>query len=205
MADFYTADLHFGHANIIRYCDRPYPSVGTMDADLVVRWNSVVSEADRVWVLGDVAMGSIEESLVKVGQLNGHKLLVLGNHDRPFYRDSRRFLEWEPRYRDAGFAEMFWGTVDHTVTDETRSQDVQLCHFPFYGDSKDQDRFPDLRPVDDGQWLLHGHVHETWRQQGRQINVGVDAWGGAPVSAATLLDLMADGPEVLAPIPWEPL
>lgn len=205
MADFYTADLHFGHANIIRYCKRPYASVAEMDADLVVRWNTVVSEADRVWVLGDVAMGNIEGSLLRVNELNGQKLLVMGNHDRPFYRESRRFLEWEPRYRDAGFAEMFWGAIDHTVADEARSQAVQMCHFPFYGDSKDQDRFPDLRPADTGQWLLHGHVHETWRQQGRQINVGVDAWGGAPVSAETLLDLIAEGPEVLSPLPWERL
>ena len=41
-------------------------------------------------------------------------------------------------------------------------------------------RYIEHRPDDDGGWLLHGHVHEKWRQNGRQINVGVDAWNFAP-------------------------
>jgi calcineurin-like phosphoesterase family protein len=31
-------------------------------------------------------------------------------------------------------------------------------------------------------WLLHGHVHEKWRQQGRMVNVGVDVWDFTPVA-----------------------
>lgn len=48
------------------------------------------------------------------------------------------------------------------------------------------------RPVDDGEtWLLHGHVHERWRQAERMINVGVDVWEYRPVAEGTLESVLA--------------
>lgn len=51
-----------------------------------------------------------------------------------------------------------------------------------------------MAPQDNGDWLLHGHIHEKWRQQHRQINVGVDAWHFAPVPEHTIADLIGRGP-----------
>src|ERR1035438_8529357 len=68
---------------------------------------------------------------------------------------------------------------------------VLVCHFPYEGDSKDpqfEDRFKDDRPVDHGQFLVHGHTHGRWRKSGRMIDVGVDAWAGQPVSFTTVAD-----------------
>ena len=55
-------------------------------------------------------------------------------------------------------------------------------------------KFMQYRPQDDGGWLLHGHIHEKWRQNGRQINVGVDAWNFAPVSDDTICEMIRSGP-----------
>jgi calcineurin-like phosphoesterase family protein len=66
-----------------------------------------------------------------------------------------------------------------------------MNHLPYEGDSHDDDRFVPLRPVDDGGWLLHGHVHNKWRQKERMINVGVDVWDLAPVAQETLEALIA--------------
>jgi calcineurin-like phosphoesterase family protein len=63
MTRFWTADLHLGHANIIRYSGRPFTSVDAMDQALIARWNDTVRNGDEVWVLGDVAMGRIDDSL----------------------------------------------------------------------------------------------------------------------------------------------
>jgi len=52
---------------------------------------------------------------------------------------------------------------------------VLARHFSYRGDSHDRDRYVEHQPVDRGDWLLHGHVHESWRQLDRMINVGVDA------------------------------
>lgn len=153
-----------------------------MDAELVRRWNARVDDDDEVWVLGDVAMGPIRESLANVGLLHGRKVLVAGNHDRCWAGNIRRHDEWLARYHDAGFDEIHQGPL----TERVAGTDVLLAHFPYEGDSHDEDRFTQWRPVDTGDWLLHGHVHTTWQVQGRQINVGVDVWDYAPVAEETL-------------------
>jgi len=40
---------------------------------------------------------------------------------------------------------------------------------PVSGDSQEQEQFPDARPIDKGEWLLHGHVHNRWSQNGRMV------------------------------------
>lgn len=75
-------DTHFNHHNIIEYCDRPFESVADMNDCLIANWNSVVNDDDKVIVNGDFALGG-RDTIVGIGQqLKGHKLLILGNHDR---------------------------------------------------------------------------------------------------------------------------
>lgn len=50
---FFTSDSHFGHANIIRYCQRPFADADEMDSALIRIWNSVVDPRDTVYHLGD--------------------------------------------------------------------------------------------------------------------------------------------------------
>jgi calcineurin-like phosphoesterase family protein len=180
---FWTSDLHFGHANIIKYCNRPFTDVGQMNAKLVNNWNEVVGQDDEVWVLGDVAMGSIEQSLAFVRRLNGVKTLVTGNHDRCWSAAGAKSQRWVEVYQAAGFNTILHGTIEIVFDD----QPAVACHFPYAGDSQDADRYTALRPEDLGRTLLHGHVHDRWQVSGRQINVGVDVWDYRPVSDAQLL------------------
>ena len=196
MALWLTADLHLGHANIIRYCGRPFEAVADMDDRLVDRWNERVDGDDTVLVLGDVALGPIASSLRLVGRLAGRKVLVAGNHDRCWSGNGRKALAWRERYLDAGFVEVRQGTIDVDVAGHA----VRAGHFPYEGDSHDEDRFTSSRPEDDGRWLLHGHVHDRWRQRGRMINVGVDAWDYRPVSEHDVAALVEHGPADLAPL-----
>lgn len=75
---FVISDTHFGHRNIIGYCNRPFASADEMDECLADNWNSVVKEHDIVYHLGDVYMGHSHNVL---DRLNGRKRLILGNHD----------------------------------------------------------------------------------------------------------------------------
>ena len=57
MAHWYTADLHFGHANIIRLCNRPFRDADQMDAILMENLRSRVDQCDHLWIVGDFAFG----------------------------------------------------------------------------------------------------------------------------------------------------
>lgn len=187
MARWFTADLHLGHANIIRYCQRPFADADAMDRALVERWNDAVAEGDEVWVLGDFAMGRIAQTLPLAGRLRGRKVLVAGNHDRCWQAHRKGVERWTQEYLDAGFAEIRQGTVELDLA----GQRVLACHFPYVGDSQDVDRFVQERPRDDGRsWLLHGHVHERWREAPRMVNVGVDVWDYRPVAEDALAALI---------------
>ncbi len=195
-ATFFTSDLHFGHQNIIEYCNRPFGSVDEMNFGLVDRWNSVVGSDDEVWVLGDVCMGKVEETLRFVKQLHGTKQLVVGNHDRMFKTKNRQ--EWEARYRKAGFVSFVYREHQIVAPEGT----VKISHFPYTGDSGTKDRFPDHRPVDDGGFLLHGHVHGRWLKKGRMVDVGVDAWGGRPASSTEVFSALSSAEEHIPALLW---
>lgn len=199
MSTWFTADLHLGHARIAGLAGRPYGDVDAMNRDLIARWNGLVSPDDEVWVLGDVAMGRIEESLALVRSLVGQKILVPGNHDRCWVGRGDEAFAWRERYLAAGFAQI----VDAPCRLRVGRREWLLDHFPYVGDRTGTERYPEARPVDSGDWLLHGHTHGSWRQRGRMVDVGVDAWGGYPVSGAVLDALVGAGRDAdLGPLAW---
>jgi len=79
---FFVGDTHFGHANIITYCNRPFLTVQDMNEKLIQNWNRVVQPADTVIHLGDFSFLKDDKAKEICAQLNGHKVLVRGNHDR---------------------------------------------------------------------------------------------------------------------------
>lgn len=48
---YFTADAHFGHENVIRFCSRPYATAAEMDEALIENWNSRVKGNDTVLIL----------------------------------------------------------------------------------------------------------------------------------------------------------
>jgi len=86
---FFTADLHFGHENVIKFDERPFQTVEEMDVELIRRWNAKVGKGDLVYVLGDMiwkTRNSDAETLIR--SLNGQIILIKGNHDR-FLRNAK--------------------------------------------------------------------------------------------------------------------
>ena len=96
---WFTSDSHFYHANIIKYCNRPFASVEEMNEKLIENWNSVVGKDDLVWCLGDFCLGPDQKKHIPelVSKLNGRINLVLGNHDHNLVKF----------YYDAGFIRVY--------------------------------------------------------------------------------------------------
>lgn len=79
---FFIGDLHLNHRNIIRYCDRPFRSIGQMNRRLVSNWNRTVGRDDTVYFLGDLALGRGGHRTIRwLSTLNGNIVFIRGNHD----------------------------------------------------------------------------------------------------------------------------
>ena len=93
------SDLHLGHANIIRYCSRPFPhdSSKEMDEMLIRNWNYTIQEGDRVYHIGDLCYGpSAKNPAEYLHRLNGTITLIEGNHDTRTGSSRRtESLTWE--------------------------------------------------------------------------------------------------------------
>jgi calcineurin-like phosphoesterase family protein len=185
MTLFFTSDLHLGHVRILELCNRPFDSVEAMNQAIIDRWNSVVTDEDTVFVLGDVAMGKIADSLPLVSQLKGQKHLISGNHDRchPHYKKKQR----TDIYYDAGFR-----SIQEFTRATINGVEYNVSHFPYEGDSHGPDRYGEYRLPDNGLPIIHGHVHGEWKVKGRQINVGVDVWDFFPVPVDRIAEAMIE-------------
>jgi len=56
---YFTADQHFGHANIIKLCSRPFSDVHEMDEALIENWNRRVTNGDTIYIIGDLLLGTL--------------------------------------------------------------------------------------------------------------------------------------------------
>ena len=78
---FFTSDTHFCHERVIDFVKRPFKDIEEMNDALVKNWNQRVKPEDSVFHLGDFVWGDkrFDEFMER---LNGHIILVTGNHDR---------------------------------------------------------------------------------------------------------------------------
>lgn len=130
---FVTADLHFYHENIINYANRPFRSVKHMNETIISNWNRVVSNKDKVFVLGDVGFGTKEQLKETIMSLNGNKILIMGNHD------GNSIQKW----MDCGFKEVYKYPIIY-------KNYIVMSHEPpmFFNDA-----IPYI--------YFYGHVHDT--------------------------------------------
>ncbi|KAB1661644.1 metallophosphoesterase [Pseudoclavibacter sp. CFCC 13796] len=171
-ATWYTSDPHFFHRLVAGL--RGFDDVEAMNASIVRQWRSQVSDRDTVFVLGDVCVNRVAETLALVDGLPGRKHLITGNHDAvsPLHREAiRRLPVW---------AEVF-DTILPFARRRLAGHDLLLSHFPYedWGDGPQRTgcRYRQYRLPDLGLPLLHGHTHGPEHAHDRQLHVGWDAWG----------------------------
>jgi calcineurin-like phosphoesterase family protein len=178
MSTFFTADLHFGHENVIKYAKRPFANAAEMDYALFENWCRVVTKHDTVYVLGDVALCHPDRAIALVRDLPGQKHLIFGNHDKRL-RKNGDFLDlFHSPFRD--FAEI--KVPDAAL--ESGHQNITLCHYALRVWNKSHY----------GAWNLYGHSHGSLADDPNalSLDVGVDCWNYTPVSYEMLKAKMAE-------------
>ena len=94
---WFTADEHYDHKNIIKFCDRPFFDVEEMNETLIRNHNEVVQEDDTVIHAGDFALTSKKRAGEIIQQLKGNHIFLQGSHDK--WGSNLPFL-WEKQIED---------------------------------------------------------------------------------------------------------
>ena len=171
MSKFYISDPHFGHEDIISFCNRPFTSVEEMDEELIKRWNNKVSNNDTIYILGDLIYKSNKLPEYYLERLNGAKILIKGNYDNPWLKkiDVNKYFE---------------GVYDYLeISDEGIW--VILFHYPIL----------EWNAKFRGSYHIHGHIHninsdsiEHSNEEPRMYNVSCDAINFEPKTLNELME-----------------
>lgn len=156
MSLWFTADHHFGHANIIRFCSRPFADVAEMDETMIERWNAAVGRHDVVWHLGDFAHRCGPNRRREIfNRLHGRAIhLVRGNLDR------KETLS------------LPWSSIQNYGEIVVEGRIMILFHYALRVWNKSHH----------GSLSLYGHSHGALPGTSSSCDVGVDVWNFSPVS-----------------------
>lgn len=174
MQTFFTSDTHFDHKNIIQYCNRPFRNVEEMNLAMVEKWNSVISENDTVYHLGDFTLGDMRHFTRWASKLNGNIRILPGSHDHLWLKG------FEPSERIQVIAPLVSVEFPEIMNGQY-PQVIVLCHYSMQ--TWDRSHY--------GAWHLFGHSHCNLAGIGLSFDVGVDCTDFVPLSLEQVASRMA--------------
>jgi len=163
METFFTSDQHFGHANIIKYCNRPFSTVEEMNETLIENHNKMVTNNDIVYHLGDFSFKSDPSKWLS--RLNGKThILIIGNHD----------------YHCVTTLIYSFDAVHEVKMIKVCSDSIFLSHYAHLV-------WPQKHY---GVYHLFGHSHGTLKGELGSLDCGVDSHGFMPIPWEDLKDVI---------------
>lgn len=167
---FFTSDTHFGHENIIRFCNRPYSDTDTMNEALIASWNARVKPTDTVFIVGDMFYRCRDVELI-LKKLRGRKRLIIGNHDSSWMSEI-----------DLG---KYFVSVSNMLETSDGKHALTLCHYPMLSWRHEHRAY-----------MVHGHIHNDTTLdyfpllavKEHILNAGTDINGYQPVTFDEMLE-----------------
>lgn len=184
---FFTSDLHFGHRNVIKFCNRPFADEKEMNSKLIENWNSIVTNDDIVFVLGDIFWFNDSHNIKKVlKQLNGKQIYILpGNHDdfNSYHRVD------DPRIVLCEDIVVLWLESENNIWNK-KIIEIWMSHYPMM-------TWPHR---ENGSIQLFGHIHSQIDKtigvdqdlplHYNQLDVGCDRWNWKPININQIINLI---------------
>ena len=157
---YFTSDLHLGHKNILKLSNRPFGEIEHHDDTLIDNYNSIISNEDTCYILGDICWNQSYETYKNLfNRLNGKKVVVLGNHDnkQALIRCKKEGLILD---------------VCECKTIQIGKTRVFLSHYPYR----------EWNGFYNGVYSVYGHTHGNIDDCKQSTYIGVDCWEYEPVS-----------------------
>ena len=183
---WFTSDTHFGHANVLKFSERPWDNIDDMNYALIENINACVEPSDELYILGDFSFKLTVQQAYELRKLICCKKihLVHGNHDK----------DWrQPEVANAFIVEP---PIKVLKVDGVK---IVMSHYPM----------ADWQSMGHGSWHIHGHIHSqgsayndaNLAQGLLRFDAGVDANEYRPVSLAQL-HARFDGVTYPARVKW---
>ncbi|CAM0110579.1 phosphoesterase [Vibrio phage 234P6] len=150
-----TSDLHFGHANVMKFCPktRPFNSVHELNVAMIIEWNSKVGDNDVIFHLGDFTFTKDERVISGIlAMLNGIHIFIGGNHDQGLRRMAAK-----------GLVELY----DYLEVLDGNDM-IVMSHYLMRAWNRNHR----------GSTHMYGHCHGSIPDLGRSTDVGWDNQGG---------------------------
>lgn len=163
---YLTSDWHFGHSKEFLFRPRGFNNIEEHNQAIIKNHNSIITDEDDVYVLGDLMLSDPEEGIRCIKQLKGKLHIIRGNHDTD--------RKWEMYKELDNVVELCgWATVI-----KYKKYNFYLSHFPTMTPNIDKES---LR-----QTLinLYGHTHQQtnfYNNIPQVYHVGMDSHNCYPV------------------------
>ena len=179
---YFIGDLHVGHKNVIKYDNRPFSDIHEMNECLINNWNSVISDTDIVYYMGDLSLCGSDMTKWFVSQLNGVINFIIGNHDN--IKNIKNLNRFDKIYE--------YGTEVNIKDDNDSTkrsggyQRIVLSHYPFLS----------WNGCNHNSWHLHAHCHGNLIKSNpdfykrKVIDVGAPCIDYTPISYNEIKDIM---------------
>lgn len=158
---YLTSDLHFNHDKSFVWQERGFRCVEEMDEGLVKRFNTILTDDDTLYILGDCCMGLNDISMPYLEKIKGHKRLIIGNHD-----STAKIAEYQNRN--------IFESIEFGDRIKYHKRWFILSHYPMLVGNASNEKI----------WNLHGHTHQKhhFGSVPQCYHVGVDAHDCYPIS-----------------------
>lgn len=187
---WFYSDPHFGHINIIKYCNRPFVSVEEMNEVLLSNYKKVITDKSLVYFLGDMSFGrqAKKEHTPKwwCEQLGGNIITYIkGSHDHKI-----RPSTVPPTNVQKVLLEDYIEVNDVGDWVELGNLRFKLQHEPVYRTNLTER---------DYDWLIHGHSHNSSliKEYNKSICVSVENTKYTPISLFKIIELIREKEEKL--------
>lgn len=170
---YFTADPHFYHENIIKFCNRPFSSAEEMNKVIIKNINETVNPDDELYILGDFGFSDVKQTEIILRQFNCKNLhYVFGNHDKTMR---------QPQIKK------YFKTMSEYKKIVVEGQAIILFHYPIL----------EWDAGHRGSWMLHGHCHGTQKypeelKNKKIVDIGLDCWQYRAVSFNELKSHLKD-------------
>ena len=154
---YFTSDWHFFHDRILEFHPKRKELFGTdmkeVTDKMINLWNSTISKKDTVYILGDLAFGTVEQKRKLFNRLNGNKVLILGNHDK-ISMEQKSFFNHITQIENQTFKKS-------SIPELSNNLEIIMCHFPLHR----------WEHCDKASIMLHGHSHGKVDLDNNKLNI----------------------------------